>query len=368
VLLGGLWYAHGIQGFIHVGSSFVARSTRSSAITPKLQTENRVGYDGQFYFYVAADPANARYYLRKKAGYVYPRIVYPMLARMLALGRAGAVPYALLGINFLAVVGAVLALAIWLRRRSTSTWLALLYGLFPGLAYCVKCDLTEPLAFALAIAAVVVLDGRGRYAVPAAASLFSLAALTRETTVVFPAVYAISLLLGGNGTLRERARVNAGRVALFSAVAFLPLVVDRIAFRLWLGASTIEPRSTGPWPFAGLASWWPWSTARWLVVLPVVLPGIAWGLTALLALRRRRGCSELWLVVVNVLVFVVFLPAPVFVDYGSAGRAATGTVAAAVLSYPALRGLLAERSLSLLALAWSPPAFALALFIVALAS
>src|SRR5437764_5534574 len=194
-LLGALWHVHGIQGFIHVGSSFVSRSDRSAAITPSLKIDNRFGYDGQFYFYVAADPANARHYLRRKAGFVYPRIVYPLLARTLALGRATAVPYTLVAINLAAVGAAVLALALWLRRRSTSTWLALLYALFPGIAFCVYRALTEPLAFALALVGCAVLDARRKHALTVAALLFSLAALTRETTVVFPAVYALSLLV-----------------------------------------------------------------------------------------------------------------------------------------------------------------------------
>jgi hypothetical protein len=367
VLLGALWHLHGIQGFIHVGSSFVTRSDRSTVITPALRVDNRVGYDGQFYFYVAADPANARYYLGRKAGFVYPRIVYPMLARAVALGRPAAVPYALVAINLAAVGAAVLALALWLRRRSTSTWLALLYAVFPGVAFCVYRDLTEPLAFAFALIGVVVLDSRRRHALTGAALLFSLAALTRETTVVFPAVYALSLLVGREGRWRARVRANAHRVALFSAIAFLPLLAERIAFRLWLGTSTVESGSSSAWPFAGLASWWPFNTMRWFVVLAVVVPALAWGGSALFALRQRFRSPELWLVVVNVLVFVVFLPGPVFIDYGSAGRASTGAVAAAVFSYPTLRELWKpNRPLALLPLAWSPLSYAAAIFILAL--
>ena len=106
---------------------------------------------------------------------------------------------------------------------------------------------------------------------------------------------------------------------------------------------------------------------RWFVVLAVVAPALLWCASALFALRKRPRAPELWLVVVNVLVFVVFLPAPVFVDYGSAGRACTGAVAAAVLSYPTLReAWQPNRPLALLPLAWSPLAYVAAIFILAL--
>jgi len=355
LFLGGLWYAHGIEGFIHFGRAFVTHSDRSRVITPNLQIDNRVGYDGQFYYAIAADPANARYYM-KGPGFTYSRIVYPMAARALALGRPAAVPYTLVAINLAAVAMAVFALAIWLRRRRTSTWLALLYALYPGLAFCMYRDLTEPLAFTFAICGAVVFDGRGRHARWAAAALFALAALTRETTVLFPAVYAAASLLEGRGSLGARLRANALRAGAFAAVALLPLLVDRIAFRLWLGSSTVESGPRSIWPFAGLAAWWPWTTTHWLIVLAVVLPALAWTGAATVSLLRDAAAPELWLLLANVLVFVVFLPKPIDVEYGSAARACCGVVAAAILSVPALDRALAggRRMRPLLLLAWSP--------------
>jgi hypothetical protein len=367
VLVGALWKADGIESFVRFGSSFTHASQKSAAIGPTLHAVDRTGYDGQYYYAIAADPANARYYMHGQAGYRYPRIVYPMLARALSLGRPGAVAYALVAINLTAVGAAVLALALWLRRRATSPWLALLYALFPGFVYCVYCDLTEPLAFALALVAVVVLDGGGRRAVPVAAALFAAAALTRETTVVFPAVYAAALLAAGDGRLHERVRRNAARAAGFSAIAFVPLVLERLAFGLWLGSFTSDENKLSIWPFAGLAHWWPWNAARWLVVLPVVVPALAWAATSLFALRRQRRSAELWLVLVNVAAFVVFLPAATFADYGAAGRASLGAVAGGILAYPTLRASrLPKRGLDGLVLVWSPITLALAVCILAL--
>jgi len=361
LLLGGLWYAHGIQGFIHIGRSFVTRSDRSQVITPRLQIDNRIGYDGQFYFAIAADPANAHYYMQAP-GYTYPRIVYPMLARGLALGRPAAVPYTLVAINLAAVVGAVFALAIWLRRRRASTWLALLYALYPAFAFCVYRDLTEPLAFTFAICGAVAFDGRRRHARATAAVLFALAALTRETTILFPAVYAVAFLLEGRGSLAARIRANVLRASGFAAIAMLPLAVDRIAFRLWLGSSTVESGAQSIWPLAGLASWWPWTAGRWFIALAVVVPALAWAGAAIVAVSRRVATTELWLLLANVVVLVLYLPPSVYIDYGSAGRASCGVVAAAILSAPALDRVFAgsRRVRPPLLLAWSPIWYAVA--------
>jgi hypothetical protein len=366
VFVGAFWKADGIESFVRLGSTFTHRSDRSPAITPKLHTVDRVGYDGQYYFAIAVDPANARFYMDGQAGYRYPRIVYPMLARGLALGRAAAVPYALVGINVAAVGAAVLALALWLRRRATSPWLALLYAVFPGLVYSVYCDLTEPLAYALALAGVVVLDGRRRFALPIAASLFALAALTRETTLVFPLVYAGALLVRGQGRVLDRALTNLRSATALAAIALVPFAAERLAFGLWLGSFTNPENKLSPWPFAGLAAWWPWNVTRWLVIVPVVLPAIAWALAALVAVRRKQSTPETWLVIANVVGFI-FLPAAVYADFGAAGRTSLGTVSAAILSYPALRALrLPRRGLDALVIAWSPLALMLAVVVLAL--
>jgi hypothetical protein len=44
--------------------------------------------------------------------------------------------------------------------------------------------------------------------------------------------------------------------------------------------------------------------------------------------------AGLWLVLANVGVFVVFLPGPVFIDYGAAGRAAIGALLATLVALP----------------------------------
>ncbi|HEV2457094.1 MAG TPA: hypothetical protein VGS80_01925, partial [Ktedonobacterales bacterium] len=155
---------------------------------------NKLGYDGQFDYFIALDPVNARYYIDVPA-YRYGRILYPMTARLLALGQPGLVPYTLLAVNLLAAAGGTLALAAWLKRKRLSPWLALLFGLYPGLFIAFQRDLNEPLAYALAALGVYLFDFGGRRRVLWAGIAFGLAALARESTLIFPLVYGLALLL-----------------------------------------------------------------------------------------------------------------------------------------------------------------------------
>ncbi len=121
--------------FVHLGQQSLEASTTSRSITPALGSQSPVGYDGQYYFFLAVDPVHARDYMigpddeADRAGYVYSRPLYPALARAGGLGSARRIPYAMLAINLLAVGAGTLAVALWLRRHSTSPWFGLLYGL-----------------------------------------------------------------------------------------------------------------------------------------------------------------------------------------------------------------------------------------------
>src|SRR5258708_29386768 len=116
-----------------------------------------IGYDGQYNYFLALDPANARYYMDYPS-YRYTRILYPLLARLFAGGNAAFVPYTLLLLNLLALTAGTFLVAHWLRKQHISPWLALLYGCSPGLAVALQPDLGEPLAYGLAVAGCILLD------------------------------------------------------------------------------------------------------------------------------------------------------------------------------------------------------------------
>ena len=126
------------------------------------RTEATEGYDGQFYFFIALDPVHARDYMHvgtdDQSGFRYSRIVYPLLARSVGGSSPEGIAGALLGVNVLAVLVGTGALAFWLVKRGRSPMYAVLYGLWPGMVICVFRDLAEPVAYCLAILALVIWD------------------------------------------------------------------------------------------------------------------------------------------------------------------------------------------------------------------
>ena len=322
---------HDALWFVHIGSHFLSAAHSSTVIRPSLGAQNALGYDGQYYFAYAADPAHAHDYMDGNAGVIYSRVFYPAVARAASAGSVTALPYAMIVINLLAVLAGTAAVALWLVKRDFSPWPALLYGLFPGLILTVFRDLTEPLAFGLAALAVLAFDRtRGRRLV-LSAILFALAVLTRETLVPFALAGAVALALADRRWRRALA---------FAAATCGPLLVWRLVVKLWIDQPTQEVGHERGWilPLHGIWSYWPFDHGHWLIVLTVTLPTLAAAAGALLLLRRHRTDVFAGLLLVNVLLYVVWLPRAVYIDYSAASRAAVGVVLAALFCLPAWRG------------------------------
>jgi hypothetical protein len=225
--------------------------------------------------------------------------------------------------------------------------------------FCVFRDLTEPLAYGLVALAVWAYDGR-RSLVPTSV-LLALAMLTRETTGVFALGFAITL--GVEGFRRAGRLRDLRHAALFLVLSAAPLLVWRVVVMHWIGAVQERPHEGLGYlvPFRGYAMWWPWQPMRTIIVASVLLPA---ALTAVALVRRHVGEPlPIVLFALNAIVFVVYLPAPVLVDYGAAGRAAVGVVLSLVLCLPAL---LRDNVGRVVAFAWSPAWYLIALFALGL--
>jgi hypothetical protein len=329
---------HGALWFVHVGSQFLSSAHTSSVIRPSLGAQNTLGYDGQYYFALAADPAHAHDYMGGNAGVVYSRPFYPAVSRAASLGSVRALPYAMLGINVLAVLAGTAAVALWFLRRDFSPWPALLYGLFPGLALTVFRDLTEPLAFGLAAVAVLVFDPLRSRRLVLSAVILALAVLTRETIVPVALAGAAALALHDRRAVRPGGWLRRWlRAGLFAAATCGPLLVWRLAIGIWLDQPTQEVGHERGWilPLHGIWSWWPFDTGHWLIVLTVTVPALAAAAGGLVLLRRRQYAVCGGLVLVNALLYVVWLPRAVYIDQAAASRAAVGVVLAALYCLPA---------------------------------
>ena len=130
--------------FVNIGHQYYKKGTSSTIIKQHARPiDDRIGYDGQFYYFLAVDPTHGRDYM-DAPGIIYSRIGYPMTARALSGGNPTLIPYMMVLVNILAAVGGTLAVAFFLRRHGLPPALALLYGFYPGLILAVLRDLTEP--------------------------------------------------------------------------------------------------------------------------------------------------------------------------------------------------------------------------------
>ena len=168
------------------------------------------GYDGQFYYRMALDPANLHttaFGITMDAPYRFMRIGYSALAWLVSLGQHAAVPYALVAIN-VAALGALAYLGGILAQEAGrhALWGLLLAGYF-GLMDSLSRDLTEPLGALCLIAGI--LAYRKRHPLLAAAA-FGYGVLTRETVLIVPAVLGVTRIIQ---IARRRARPGADDLA-----------------------------------------------------------------------------------------------------------------------------------------------------------
>ena len=293
-----------------------------------------IGYDGQFFYYLALDPVNARYYMDVPT-YRYTRIVYPLVARTVALGRLDLVPLTLMLVNWLAIAGGTLALAAWLRRKRLSPWFALVYALYPGMQVTLARDLSEALAYGLVVLAVYLFEFGPRYRLVLAAGVFALAALTRESTAIFGLAYAGAILFQGaaGNDWRARIRSNWQQALGFSILALAPLVLYKAFLLVWIGPTQDVGIPLASLPFQGIWHWRYWLAYGQIDQTEgVVIPGLICGVVATVALWRRGSRTALWLLLANVLLFIVFLQPDAYSEIEASSRVTTGVVLSAILS------------------------------------
>lgn len=236
------------------------------------------GYDGQFAYQIAVNPTGAAPYLDVPA-YRYQRILYPLLARFLAIGQPGLIPWTLILVNLGAIGAGAWATEQLLSELRVSRWYALVYGLYGGQLLALRADLNEPLAQGLVQVALLAWARERRgWAILA----FALAALGKETALIFWGAYLLYTL----GQRRWCWTLGLG-------LAVIPFVIYQGILWAWLGQPGLGSGGAGATPFSliPLGGWLAIarvSLAAWAVISLIVgpmsiLPGLA-GLG--LSLRR----------------------------------------------------------------------------------
>ena len=281
-LLGWLWGHFGGDplAFAHLGTYFTQHDLNGTR-----------GYDGQFYYYAAADPANAAGLL-DNASFRLQRIFYPVVIFLVALGQPAIMPYTMLGINWLSVMAGTWIVAGLLRGWGRSPWFALSYALASGVPVALTFDTAEPLTFALVALGVYCWERRRGVALaaePAPASgrrggsplwgalAFAAALLTREL-----AGFAVAGYAAAAGLRRDK------RALAWAILPWLPIVLWSAYLSIstgYLGVSYAQPLEHIPF----LAYWLQLENPdiRSLAYAgQYVAPTVVFGALGLLALAR----------------------------------------------------------------------------------
>jgi hypothetical protein len=287
--------------------AFAYLGTRFSAGDPSGSD----GYDGQFNYYIARDPDPARVapFLDAPA-YRYQHILYPLLARALALGRPDAIPWTLIGINLACLVAITFLAGGLLARHGSGRWGGLIFGLWAGLLGAVRLDLSEPLALLLVILALWIAGPELDRKLVLCSLFLSLAMLAKETMIPFIGGWAVWLLL--------RRRIGG-------AMVILAAIAPYIGLQIWLwsvfGSPGIGSGGVGAtpfeWiPFAGLfriaGASLPAFAALGIVYLPGLLFPAVYGLAApLVDFFKQRTIPEGLLLLANA-AMIAFAPFSTF--------------------------------------------------------
>lgn len=250
------------------------------------------GYDGMFYYRLALDPFTDQRtdfgITFDRPAYRQQRIVYPLLAWILSLGDARRVPWALVlvdlaGLFAVGWIGGALA-----RAAGRHALWGLLFPAYPGFAITLARDLTEIVASAFLLAALLWL--RRGHAVRAAGAL-SLAVLARETTILLALAAGIAALVASPRRLRSWVPLLAPGLVL---VAWQLVLLAR-----WHETAASEGATSLAPPLVGImvAAWHdperfgPITLSVWAAIVAFVFAMAAVGIRAL---RAARAPHERW--------------------------------------------------------------------------
>ena len=188
VLLRLIYVAHGdVTRFISVGSAFASAGHVPRGITVLPGS----GYDGQFYYRLALDPADLHrtaFGITLDSASCLQRIAYSVLAWFGAAAQGRFVPYSLIGVNVVAL--SVMAWLSGLVARDSgrrAIWGLLIVGYF-GFLFSLGRDLTEICEACFVVGGLLALRRRRPLV---AGTLLAAALLSRETALAVVGAVAL---------------------------------------------------------------------------------------------------------------------------------------------------------------------------------
>ena len=194
-----IWANGHITLFIMAGHTY----TNPAQLPRGVLRVPNAGYDGQFYYRLALDPANwhkTAFGITMDQSYRYTRVGYPVLAWLGSFGQHQFVPVVLVAINLLGVAAMAVLGGMFARESGRHALWGLAFVAYFGLVIGVGRDTAEPVAEACMLGGLLAY----RRARPVlAAVLFAYGAVTRETILFAPAAIALTRLIA---IARQRVR------------------------------------------------------------------------------------------------------------------------------------------------------------------
>ena len=216
---------------------------------------NPVGFDGQFFYYIALDPKQpllcgerprpSNCALDIAFGEVRAeRILYPYTAGLLTLGMPHLVPYSLLFVNLIAILLTSWLVAILAIEAGASRWMGAAAGLFCGEVLGMLRDLADPFAVFWVVLAVYLLR-KERYLLSALA--VGAALLSREQLILTLPLLFLPLL----------AKRRWSTLAIGLLIGLGPFFIWQIVLRAVWGRWALTTGDTAGAGVAGGVNWLP---------------------------------------------------------------------------------------------------------------
>ncbi len=258
--------------------------------------------------------------------YRFQRILYPLLARLLAANQPALIPWTLILLNILAIGLGTWITELLLKKYGISHWYALIYGLFAGNLVALRSNMNEPLAQALIMLAIWAWVSKKHNL---AFVWFAFALLAKETALLFIAAYGLHSLIQRNW-----------RDVIGLGLTIVPYTLYQMFLWVWLG----EPGFSSGQPFIWipLGGWLVTSQTSIealllisLLIVPIaVIPIMAGLVICIRALLRRFYHPYVFAILFNA-VFMLFLPTLTFRESSAMIRVVQG-LAVSLLLFSAL--------------------------------
>lgn len=277
--------------------------------------------DGALFYAIAQDPSRAPELGAKRAS----RLLYPLLAHAVGLGRPDLVAWALVLVSWAALVAGTAVMGHLLRGSGHTPWCALGYGAWGGLGLALLHGTAEPLAFLLAVTGIAWTE-RG-WSVRAAAA-FLAALLTHEVVLVVSLPYLLTV---------GRRRGGMGRWALPATV--LAAWTAWQGFVSWWAQHPVAHFRFVRWAIGLLIPFQGFRFTQLLhvpgTVLQLLIPAVVSAGYAGWRLWRTPREYRLWALLMTAL-FTLCLPAQSAALLWHSGRLSTGLVVATLTAGPAI--------------------------------